>query len=89
MLLWSIFVHNLNAQESCNATITPSKMPLCLLTYYPNVKPVETGETDCLRACKGNYVCYTASVHPGDTCIWDVNGAASFSVANGGKTTSC
>jgi hypothetical protein len=86
LLLWGIFTHNLQAQESCNGSISPSTLPLCQMTYYPSEKPVETGETDCMKACKGGRVDYTASVQAGDSCIWAVNGATSSSVINGGHT---
>ena len=90
LVLLGMLTQTAQAQESCNATITPSTMPLCMMSdYLKNGEgvPVESGLLpNCLRACKGSIVNYIASVESEDSCIWDVNGAASFSVANGGKT---
>jgi hypothetical protein len=86
LVLWVFAAHNLHAQEGCTVSISPSTMPLCQMTSYPGARPVETGETDCLRACRGSTVEYTASVQAGDSCIWAVSGAASFAAVNGGHT---
>jgi hypothetical protein len=50
LVLWAFAAHNLQAQEGCTVSIAPSTMPLCQMTNYPGARPVETGETDCLRA---------------------------------------
>jgi hypothetical protein len=92
LLLWGIFTHNLKAQEGCNAAITPGTMPLCIMSDYMEdgsgrVLPVETGLLpNCLRACKGSSVNYSAAVQAGDSCTWAVSGAVSFTVTNGGRT---
>ena len=91
LLLLGVFIHHTaQAQDGCNTTITPSTMPLCMMSdYLKNGEgvPVETGLLpNCLRACKGSIVNYIASVESGDSCIWDVYGASSFLITNGGAT---
>lgn len=76
------------AQDTCDISIGTNFSPSCLLTEYikDNADLLDSGLTDCLLACRGNTVEYYASTSSTGTFSWNIAGAASYTILNGGRT---
>lgn len=79
----------LSLQAQCDLYITTNFDSECLLTEYIKENPTlwDQGFENCLQACKGNTVQYTAVCSGIVTQYsWTISGAASYSFTNQNKT---
>ena len=76
------------AQSECSLYISPDFDSDCLLTEYFKNNPLlwEPDMEDCLLACKGNTVRYTAVCPNGTQYTWNISGASSYLLTNQDRT---
>lgn len=76
------------AQSGCALYINTDFDSECMLTeFFKNDSTLwEQGMEDCLLACKGNTVHYTAVCPNGGQYTWAISGAASYSLNDQGRT---
>lgn len=76
------------AQSGCDLYINTNFDSECLLTEYIKARPSlwEQGLEDCMQACKGNIVSYTAVCPNGIQYSWTISGAASNQLTNQNRT---
>ena len=75
-------------QSGCGLYISSNFDSDCLLTDYIKCCPdlLEMDVQDCMLACKGNIVWYTAECANASQYTWTVSGAADYSIADQGRT---
>ena len=76
------------AQSGCDLYITSDFDSECLLTEYykEDTNMLSMGIEDCVLACKGNTVQYTAVCPNGVQYFWTVSGAASYHPTSQGNS---
>lgn len=76
------------AQSGCDLYINTDFDSECLLTEYIREKPYlwEQGFENCLAACKGNTVEYTAVCPNGVQYFWTISGSSSYYLTNQNRT---
>ena len=69
------------AQSECNLHIIPNFESDCVLTSYQNEGDSLHDEDlgDCILACKGNTVSYTAACDSAVSYTWNILGASTYS----------
>ena len=89
MLLMLCSIFSTQAQSECDLYINTNFDSECLLTEYIKERPSlwEQGLENCLQACRGNTVQYTA-VCPGAVTqySWTISGASSYYFTNQNRT---
>lgn len=75
-------------QPECRVYISTNFNPDCLLDEYPERLPnmLDQGSDDCMLACKGNEVVYTAVCDSGIQFTWNISGAASYYLTDQDRT---
>lgn len=70
-------------QSGCSVHISTDFSSDCLLDEYPErlSSLLEPGSDDCMVACKGNAVVYTAVCSGGVRYTWNISGAESYSLS--------
>ena len=76
------------AQSECELHISPDFASDCLLTSYHNEDDSLHSEDlgDCLLACNGNVVSYTAVCDNAVSYTWDITGATTYNLTNQNRT---
>lgn len=76
------------SQSECDLYVNADFDSECLLTEYIKARPSlwEQGLEDCMQACKGNIVSYTAVCPNGVQYSWTISGAASYQLTNQNRT---
>ena len=76
------------AQSGCELHISPDFASDCVLTSYHNEDDTLHSEDlgDCLLACNGNTVSYTAVCDSAISYMWNIMGAATYSFSNQNRT---
>jgi len=76
------------AQPGCELHISPDFASDCVLTSYHNEDDTLHSEDlgDCLIACNGNTVNYTAVCDSAVSYMWNIMGAATYSFSNQNRT---
>jgi len=76
------------AQSGCELHISPDFASDCVLTSYHNEDDSLHSEDlgDCLLACNGNTVSYTAVCDSAVSYMWNIMGAATYSFSNQNRT---
>ena len=76
------------AQSECGLHIHSNFDSDCVLTSYHNENDSLHGEDfgDCLLACKGNQVSYTAICDSAVSFTWNIMGATTYSLTNQNRT---
>lgn len=76
------------SQSECDLYVNADFDSECLLTEYIKARPSlwEQGLEDCMQACKGNIVSYTAVCPNGIQYSWTISGAASYQLTNQNRT---
>ena len=76
------------AQSECGLHIHSNFDSDCILTSYHNENDSLHGEDfgDCLLACKGNQVSYTAICDSAVSFTWNITGATTYSLTNQNRT---
>ena len=81
-------ITTVQAQSGCELYINTDFDSECLITDYIKCSPAlwELGLQDCMLACKGNTVKYTAECPNASQYSWVIAGASSYYFINQGKT---
>ena len=76
------------AQSPCSLYLNTDFDSECLITAYIKERPGLWGQglEDCMLACKGNTVQYTAVCPNGIQYMWTISGAASYYLTNQNRT---
>ena len=90
-LLFSLILFSMSmvyAQSPCSLYINTDFDSECLITAYIKERPSLWGQglEDCMLACKGNTVQYTAACPNGIQYSWTISGAASYYLTNQNRT---